>query len=255
MNHGIDAHAGLTSPIHRWDPRLKLLGLAMLAFAFAFIEDLALVPVMLATSVALVAIARLPVAFVAARLRYPGIFIILLGFMLPLTSGETVLARLGPLALRQEGVLDFLLIAGRFAAIVTIGLVIFATAPILTSIKALRALRLPQLLADMMLFSYRYLYELGDDLTRMRRATRLRGFRPYRPDRHTLSTMAALSGSMLVRSHERSTRIHQAMVLRGYGRNEHPIGEFRAGAGDVAALACAAALAIGFVLAEVGDIL
>jgi cobalt/nickel transport system permease protein len=251
MKHGIDRYAELESPVHRWDPRLKLVGLGALAFACAFVTDLRLVPLMLAISAGLAALSRLPLEFVIGRLRYPGVLVLLLAVILPFFSGETVLVRLGPLSLRHEGILDFLLIAGRFVAIVTLGLVAFATAPMLTSITALRALRLPGVLADMMLFSYRYLYELGDDLDRMRTAARLRGFRPRRPDPHSLATLGALTGSLLVRSHDQSTRIHQAMILRGYGTTKRNHHHFHAGPRDIVALVATMLLAAGLVLLEV----
>lgn len=253
MRHGIDQYAALDSPIHRWDPRLKLVALLALAFAFAFVEDLRILPLMMAVALVLAALSRLPAAFVWARLRYPGFFIVLLGFILPFLSGDTILASLGPLALRMEGSLDFVLIAGRFAAIVTVALVIFGTAPVLTSIKAMRALGLPPILADMTLISYRFIYELGNDLVKMQRATRLRGFRARRPDRRTLVTLASLVGSLLVRSHERSERIYHAMLLRGYGQapaSGRTCHDFRASPADVLALCGTVLLAAGFVVLE-----
>lgn len=45
----------------------------------------------------------------------------------------------------------------------------------------MRALGLPAVLADMTLLSYRYIYEIGDDLETMETAMGLRGFRPRRP--------------------------------------------------------------------------
>lgn len=251
MGHGIDGYAALDSPVHRWDQRLKLVGLLTLTFAFAFVEDLRVVPVMLGVALGLAAVARLPPGFLWTRLRYPGFFIVLLGCILPFLSGDTVVASLGPLALRMEGSLDFLLIAGRFASIVTVALVIFGTAPVLTSIKAMRALGLPAILADMTLIAYRYVYELGSDLVTMQRATRLRGFRARSPDRRTLTTLASLVGSMLVRSHERAERIHHAMILRGYGQAPRSDHDFRASHSDVAALCGALLVAAGFIVLEV----
>lgn len=251
MNHRIDRYAELDSPVHRWDPRLKLMGLGTLAFACAFVTDLRVVLLLVLASAGLALLARLPLSFVTGRLRYPGLFILALAVVLPFLSGETVLVRLGPLALHLEGLLDFLLIAGRFAAIVTIGLVVFATAPMLITIEALRALRLPDILADMLLLSYRYLYELGADLDRMRTATRLRGFQPRRPGPHTLATLGSLTGSLLVRGHEQSTRIHRAMILRGYGAAAHNPHSFRAGPRDVLALVTTVLLAAALVLLEV----
>ncbi|GAB3689734.1 cobalt ECF transporter T component CbiQ [Nocardiopsis oceani] len=251
MNHAIDRYADLDSPVHRWDPRLKLVGLGSLVLACAFVTDPRLVPVLVAVAVGLVVLARLPLGFVVRRLRYPGLLVLVVVLVLPFVSGETVLARWGPFAVRAEGVLNALLVAGRFTAIVMVGLVVFATAPMLRTVTALRALRLSSLLADMMLLTYRYLYELGGDLGRMRTATRLRGFRPGRPDRHTLATVGSLTGSLLVRGHDQSARVHRAMILRGHGAAPRHRHDVRAGPWDVAALAVAQLLAAALILWEV----
>lgn len=246
--NSIDRYADLDSPVHRWDPRLKLLGLGSLILACAFTTDPRLVPLLLALAAGLVACARLPLGFVLGRLRYPGLLVLTLATVLPLVSGTTVLARLGPLSLRLEGVLDAALIAGRFTAVVVIALVVFATAPMHTTIAALRALRLPDLLADMVLLTHRYLFELGGDLNRMRTAARLRGFRPRVPDRHALTTVGSLTGSLLVRGHDQSTRVHQAMVLRGHGAAPPQRHGFHTEPRDVAALVAALVLAAGLIL-------
>ena len=96
-------------------------------------------------------------------------------------------------------------------------LVLFGTAPFLNSIKAMRSLGLPRVIVDMTLLSYRYLEELGEMLTTMQRAMKLRGFRPKNITRRNLKVFSQLTGSILVRSYDRSSRIYQAMILRGYG--------------------------------------
>lgn len=244
----IDRYADLDSPVHRWDPRLKLLGLGSLILACALTTDPRLVPALLAIAAGLVVLARLPLGFVVGRLRYPGLLILVVVLVLPLVPGGTVLARVGPLSLYWEGLLDSSLIAGRFAAVVVIALVVFATAPVHTTIAAMRALRLPDLLAELTLLSYRYLYGLGDDLNRMRAATRLRGFRPRRPDRRTLTTVGSLTGSLLVRGHDQSTRVHRAMLLRGHGSAPRTQHDFRAEPRDVVALVSAVLAAVGLTL-------
>lgn len=254
MKLGLEDYAYLDSPLHRWEPRHKLVGLTLLMFSFSFVQNLSLLPAMLAVTLALYTASRLPWAFLRTRLRYPGFFILIMAVLLPLFSGHTVIVRLGPLALRQEGCLDLLLLVVKFFSILTLSLALFGTAPFLTTIKAIRALGLSPLLADMMLLSYRYLFEIGDDLGRMQTAMGLRGFHAQRLDRRTLNTLASLAGSMLVRSYERSERIYQAMVLRGYGQPNHQATqrrEFQAQARDRLALVAAALLAAAFVTAEI----
>jgi cobalt/nickel transport system permease protein len=248
---GLDEHAYLDSPLHRWEPRYKFVGLIVLIFAFSFVQDLRLLPVMLAVTLALYAASRMPLLFLLGRLRAPGFFLLILAILLPFLSGSTVIARIGPLALRQEGTLALLLVVAKFVSILTISLVLFGTAPFLTTIKAMRALGLPTILTDMMLLSYRYLYEIGDDLETMEKAMGLRGFRVRRLSGRALGVLASLAGTLLVHSYEQSERVYKAMVLRGYGRAARPRDEFEARPRDAALLGGVLLIAAGFAVAEI----
>jgi cobalt/nickel transport system permease protein len=251
VEHGLDEHAYLDSPVHNWEPRYKLVGLMILIFAFSFVRDLRLLPVMLVVTFALYMLSRLPLSYLLTRLRAPGFFLLMVAILLPFLSGRTVLLRLGPLALRQEGCLDLLLVVAKFVAILTTGLVLFGSAPFLTTIKAVRALGLPPILADMTLLSYRYIYEIGSDLQTMETAMGLRGFRPRRIGGRTLGVLAALAGSILVRSYEQSERVYKAMILRGYGRSPRRDDEFQTRSRDVISLVGVVLIAVGFVAADI----
>jgi len=223
----------------------------VLVFVFSFVQDLRLLPAMLAAAFALYVVSRLPLPFLLARLRTPGFFLLIVAILLPFSSGSTILLRIGPLALRQEGCLDLLMIVTRFVSILTTGLVLFGTAPFLTTIKAMRALGLPSILSDMTLLSYRYLHEIGNDLETMETAMKLRGFRARRLGGRTLGVLASLAGSILVRSYEQSERVYEAMVLRGYGHSSRPDDDFQARPRDVITLGSVLILAAGFVAAEI----
>jgi cobalt/nickel transport system permease protein len=251
MDLELDAYAYLDSPFHRWDARYKLVGLMALIFAFSYVRDLRLLLAMLLVTTVLYAASGLPPAWLLARLRYPGACLLIVAVLLPFLSGSTVLVQIGPLALRLEGCLELLRIVVRFVSILTVGLVLFGTAPFLTAIKAMRALGLPPILADMTLLAYRYLFEIGGDLARMETAMRLRNFRAHRFSAQGLGNLAALAGSLLVRSYERSDRVYKAMILRGYGQAPRgALDEFDAGRTDAILLAGLLLVAAGFVGAE-----
>ncbi|MGF1536919.1 MAG: cobalt ECF transporter T component CbiQ [Elainellaceae cyanobacterium] len=237
MQIQIDAHAHLDSWIHRWDPRYKLVAIACLIFAFAWVESLWLLPLMVVITVGLYRASRLPLSFLRQRLRYPGIFLLGIVVLLPWQAGETVLWQGGGLSLRQEGLVAVVLIACRFLCIITAGLVLLGTMTFLTTIKAMRSLGLPRVLSDMTLLTYRYLFEVTDNLLTMQRAMRLRGFpsgaarkhtheRAHRHSHHRLSLrdinrLASLTGTLFIRSYEQSERIYNAMKLRGYGSRDY----------------------------------
>lgn len=247
----VDEYTNLDSPFHRWDPRYKLIGLITLVFAFSFARDLRLLLAMAAVTITIYAISRLPAAFIVKRLRYPSLFLLAIVLTLPFLSGGDVLISLGPIAVRQEGLLAALLIATRFTCILIIGMVLLGTTPLLTNIKAMRALGLPDIMADMALLAFRYLQEIGRDLRHMQTSMRLRGFKERRFSPGGLKTLAWLSGSLLVYSYERSESIYKAMILRGYGHAPQRKSEFQASEKDTLALIAIILVAAAFI---VGDI-
>ena len=210
------------SVIHRWAPRLKLVSLLALMFAFATVRQLALVPWMLGLALLLYGLSGLPFSFLRQRLSYPGLFILAVVVLLPLTVGETVLAQWGWFTLRQEGLQATGLILGRFLSILTLGFILLGTTPFLTILNTMRRLGLPVILADMTLLAYRYLYEIADTLATMQQAMRLRGFGQarqhwFRINGQAMQQRAMLAGNLLIRSYEQSERVYKAMRLRGYG--------------------------------------
>ncbi len=254
MKLQLDEYAYLNTPLHRWDPRYKLISFMVLIFAFSFVHSLYLLPGMVAVSGTLYIVSSLPLSFLLARLRLPGFFLLMMAVLLPFLSGQNALFYLGPLAVKQEGCLDLLLISVKFLCILTLVIILFGTTPFLTNIKAMRALGLSSILADMILFSYRYLYDIGDKLKTMETAMKLRGF--LRRNLKSLGTLASLAGTILVRSYEQSDRVYKAMILRGYGqaggtRSGPRRDEFQAYPRDLAGLLVLVFIAVAFVVAEI----
>jgi cobalt/nickel transport system permease protein len=223
------------SQLHRWQPKLKLIGLGALILAFATVENWRLLPWMLLITAGLYYSANLPLSFLQKHLRYPGLLLLGVVAVLPFIAGETVIWQWGWFTLRQEGCLAMGLITARFFSIVTLSLLLLGTTPFVELVGAMRSLGLPPLLADITLLTYRYLSDIGINLRTMQTAMRLRGFntraqrRFLLPVGRDLRQLAALAGSLLVRSYEQSERVYQAMRLRGYSnttkRVHQPLGE------------------------------
>ncbi|TVR12443.1 MAG: cobalt ECF transporter T component CbiQ [Phormidium sp. GEM2.Bin31] len=251
MQYGLDSYAGLESPIHRWDPRCKLIGLMALIFAFSAVDVLGLLPLMLLVTGSLYKLSRLPGSYLRRRLHYPGYFLLGAVVLLPLTTGETILLDLGWLQVRWEGILAAIPIVVRFVCIVTLTLVLFGTSPLATTLRTLRSLGVPSLITDMMLLFYRYLYDLLDRLRQVQTAMRLRGFNSKRLSWRTLRLLAALTGTLLVTSYEQSEQVYQAMRLRGYGQKTRQRAESPMPRQDAIALGAMLLLAAGFVVAQV----
>lgn len=254
MPFDLDRHAGLDSPMHRLEPRCRLIGLAALIAGFAWVRDPILVIPALVIAASLLQFSALPAGFVIRRLRVPAVFVLLLGLMLPLVSGGPVIWQFGPFAVHGEGIRQMLVIIGKAAAIVTTGLVLFGCAPLPVNVRTMQRLGLPALLADMTLFSLRYVNEIGADLETMQTAAGLRAFRwKERPTGapSRLSVFAALVGSLFVSSHARAEQVHRAMMLRGYASAmpRTRIGRPNAASVSFAVLACA--LGASFLIVQI----
>ncbi len=198
------------------DVRLRLLAALILAFSIALVTSPLLVPLIAALAIAVARAAGMDRPSMCRLLRLPGLLVLALVSLLPFVSGETVLGRLGPLALHSEGLATALLIAGRALGIVLVTVALLGRVPLAELIAGLRGLGLPPLMADIALMMYRYGAEIRRDLDAMRLAMRLRG-QPWRLRFGLLQGLGWTLAALLLRSHERAERIWTAMRLRGYG--------------------------------------
>lgn len=194
------------------DPRVRLLAALILAFGFASVVQAQTVPALLVLAL-LLASGLGALRRVLGGLRVAAFLALGFVVVLPLASGETVLWQAGPLVVRAEGLEAGLLIGGRLLAIVAVALALLGAVPALHLVGALRALRVPSLLADLALLTLRYLDDLRAEIARMRLARRMRGgHRGWQG----LGSEGLLLAAVLIRSQRRAERLWAAMRLRGY---------------------------------------
>ena len=80
---------------------------------------------------------------------------------------------------------------------------------------ALRHLYVPEKLVNLFFFSFRYIHVIQEEYVRLSNALKIRCFRP-KSNVHTYKTYAYLLGMLLLRSYDRSCRVYQAMLCRGF---------------------------------------
>lgn len=196
------------------DPRLRIIAVLALAFSFSALHGPVALALMVAATICLVWLSGTPARRLLRALRLPGLVVAGLVLVLPFTSGETVIAALGPFALRAEGLAAATGIALRFLAIFSLIVVFLGALPLSHLIGALRGLGLPALIVDMALLTLRHIDDLRHDLARMQTAMRLRGGHGWLGRFRSTGWILA---SLLLRSHARSERVYHAMILRGHG--------------------------------------
>lgn len=200
---------------HKLDPRVKIIVSLLFSIIVAVSDKYTLLIGALFFAAAAVIVARLKTKEVISRLLVVNSFIFLLWLMLPFTfQGEKVYT-LGSLGISQEGIKYALLITIKSNSIILVGIALLSTSSIFNLVHALRYLHLPDKLVQLFFFTYRYIHTIHSEYIRLNNALKIRGFKP-RTNLHTYRTYAYLVGMMLVRSYDRSRRVYNAMLCRGF---------------------------------------
>jgi cobalt/nickel transport system permease protein len=201
--------------LHKLDPRVKIV-VALLFSAIVAVTN-RYTPLLgdLLFAVGLIIIAKLKIREVILRLLVVNSFILLLWIMLPFTfSGEKIYI-LGSLGISREGIKYAFLLTIKSNSIILVGIALLSTSSMYNLIHALRHLYLPDKLVQLSFFSYRYIHTIHSEYIRLNNALKVRGFKSQ-TNFHTYKTYAYLVGMMLVRSYDRSKRVYNAMLCRGF---------------------------------------
>lgn len=249
----IDRFAHISSPLQRWDPRLKISSLGIFVICVAMLKTLPLAFVALIIAMLLMKSSNLPRHFVMHGME--GVIIFLLPFFLimPFTyPGEHNAHFLG-LPFAWEGLRFATLIFVKATAIVLTSFAIFGSSRFDVSMIALQHLRCPKILTQMLLFTYRYTYTFLDEMKRMRVSMSVRGFIP-RSNGYTLRTFGNFIGTLLVRSFERTERVYKAMLSKGYQGEFHTLVRFKTDYQDWLKATFAVLLAAGLLTVDIGGV-
>ncbi|MBF0536723.1 MAG: cobalt ECF transporter T component CbiQ [Nitrospirae bacterium] len=211
----LDVFAEGDSPLHRVDPRIKFLAFSPLVCVVALTQGIQRPLYALSIACVLTVIARVNAGLLMERMMVVNAFIMPLWVFLPIgTPGRAVISA-GTIVVTSEGGLLALSITLKTNAIALMTVAVLGTSEVLSLTHALLHLRFPVKLVYLFFFCYRYIGLLHEEYQRLRRAITIRAFRP-RTNLHTYKTYAYLVGMLLVRSYERSQRIYQAMLCRGF---------------------------------------
>ncbi len=152
----------------------------------------------------------------AKRLGIALPFVLMVGLSVPFLaqSGHPIVTLPGNLVISPEGLWLFVSIMVKAALCITALSLLGITTPPQELLAALRRLRFPALLLTVLSLTARYLLMLQDEARRMMQARDARG--RSRGLLRRVKTVAAIVGSLFLRSYERAERIGQAMAARGF---------------------------------------
>jgi cobalt/nickel transport system permease protein len=243
MRAEVELHARRSSLVHDWDGRWKLASLGLVAAVLVTVNTPAAAGCGAVFAIGLLSAARLPWRLVLGRLGAAQALLLPCLVILPFAFGGEAWS-LGPLRLSQEGLRTAALLYLRALGILTLGLALVYTTPMVVLMHTLQRFRLPRVLGVITLLTYRYLFTLWWELTRVRWALATRGYQP-RGTLRSHRTLANVVGVSLVRSLERTERIHFALQCRGFEGHLHTLHRFRSEPADwLKAALCAGAAAL-----------
>ncbi len=211
----LEEFAAGVSFLHRLDPRVKILTAGVFSVVVALADRFPILLIGLGASILLILLARLSWGLVLTRLAIVNTFIIFLWLFLPFSHPGQPVFHLGPLTASKEGLAYALAITIKSNGIILAIIALLSTSTFFSLIHALRHLKAPDKLVHLFFFTFRYFQVIHQEYLRLRAAMRVRCFRP-RSNMHTYRSLAYLIGMLLVRSYDRSERVYQAMLCRGY---------------------------------------
>ena len=214
------------SLIHRLDPRVKVVVTALFIVSNVSLPDGAWLAFGLAWGLVLLAsvLAELGVGYVVKRSFVALPFALAAVTAIFAIPGRPLFAgTLGPwhLVATDAGLIRFVSIVIRSWLSVQMAILLTATTQFPDLMHALRHLRTPHLVVAIISFMYRYLFVLTDEAMRLMRAREARSARPAGgggggsiPWRARVA--GNMAGQLFLRSYERSDRVYNAMLARGY---------------------------------------
>lgn len=256
----IDEFAKLKSPLHGLDPRAK----AVSFFAFIFITVTLTNPYLLLSAVIFWAVilmwAGIPAFHVVQRVAwvipFAGVLIILFPFITPGVVIWTFDAGIFSFSATAEGFAKAVTLLLRVMASVLALITLMSTTRFTQFMKALAYLKVPHVILHMIEFTIRYIFVTLDEVKRMKRARKSRGFRAGKNlwNGQTIKTLAQMIGLLFIRSYERGDRVYLAMLSRGFRGSINTINEFAIRPQDIAGAAAIILLALTLLVLDKGGL-
>ena len=206
------------SPVHRLDPRAKVLTtlcFILCVVSFHRYEVSAMLPFLIYPA-ALIALGGLPLGYIARKIVIVIPFALVIGIFNPIFDRQVVM-QLGSLEI-WGGWMSCLSILIRAILTASVAIILVAVTGFPSICAALEKLAMPRVFAVQLLFLYRYIFVLTDEVVRTARARQLRTFGKRGLGIRQFGSMV---GHLLLRTWDRAERIHMAMLARGFAGEFH----------------------------------
>jgi cobalt/nickel transport system permease protein len=226
----LDDLATQKTVIHRLNPCIKLITVLLFIItttSYPKYEIAGLMPLAFFPFV-LIFLGNLPWNHLLRRLILVSPFVILVGVFNPLFD-QTPVMQIDSLLI-SGGWISFISITLRFILTVTAALILVATTGIDAICAALLRMGVPKVIVTQLLFMYRYIHVLLDELIRVVQAY---GLRSFHGEKLRFRVWGSLIGQLLMRTMDRARRIYQAMLCRGFDGEIHMIRSHSLNSADI----------------------
>lgn len=218
---------------HKLDPRIKFLIILPTVFLMANMKSLENSLMALIICATFIIFTKIPFKKLLNRLLTVNAFILLLWFFLPFGMEGEIIFKLGPYFATKEGFHRVTLITLKSNAIVIMTIALLGTSQVFSLAHALEYFKVPKKLILLFFFFYRYISVIHDEYIKMKKTLLIRCFKPS-TNLHTYRTLGYFIGMLIIKSFDRSQRIYNAMLCRGFKDKFPLIDHFKIRESDVA---------------------
>jgi cobalt/nickel transport system permease protein len=211
----LNGYAWQDSYLSRVDPRIKIAAVAGL-LAVNLLAGTFLVPATIAAAMLLLMLSgRVPYRRQLLMIAFPSAFALFAVASQTVFMGGEVFASIGPLDLHREGLVHGLFLSLRVVSGGLVVVVLGVTTPLNRLCLALRWFKAPATFVEVVQLTYRYLFDIHAEYSRMRDAQRSR--LGWSSGAAGLASSRLLGGSLFLRVYDRGLRSSEAMRCRGAG--------------------------------------
>ncbi|MDD3620303.1 MAG: CbiQ family ECF transporter T component, partial [Desulfobulbaceae bacterium] len=199
----LDKHADRDSFFHNWNPAVKVAALLLYCFLVVSLKTLVCSAAALMISILAVYSSRLPWRRSLQRLAAMSGFLIMFLLVLPFTSREQpgeillIFPLLPGFPFHLNGFLLALTIVVKACAIALLMEPMLATSSLSATLHGFSRIGIPSPIIQMILLSHRYIFVFHQELLRMLRSMRVRGF-TARTDILTMKTLGNCFGMLFI---------------------------------------------------------
>ncbi len=218
MHHSfLDSYADIQSPVHRIDPKIKVvLSILLIIFAVSLKDLREFLFIFIFLNI-IVLLSNIPIQKVFVKTLKIIPFIFVLSIFIPFVQGEETLfefKHIVHIVIKKEGFTLFAKIVSRAYLTVFITIILITTTKFNSLLKGFEGLKIPHFFILIFSFMYRYIYLFFDEFERLLRARKSRMIKPTYYGK--MKSLAYVISTMFLRTFERSERIYEAMISRGF---------------------------------------